>query len=230
MRCFQKPEKIQAELTVSVARKKPLGRVCGPSLLLAAPLNLTGRHSAPQSLSWAVERDLGRALSVPSTRALLKKPLSHPPAIFSAVLISQWPARFQLNEIQAAGLNSSIRLEKCNQMLGSYRAVLSPGREQRLLVSSSEKEEMNAGTWRALTNRSIILQKQQGPAGLAGARAAPAFLQGQASPAAFLAAEQNYLKEHEELNHKLKLGTEPRWNQGSTASMRRNQKLSDCIQ
>lgn len=89
---------------------------------------------------------------------MLKEPLSHPTAIFSAVLISQWPAQFQLSEIQAAGLNSSVRLEKCNQMLESYRAVLSPEREQRLLVSSSEKEEINVGTWKGLANRNIILQ------------------------------------------------------------------------
>lgn len=89
-------------------------------------------------------------MKIPSTRVLLKKPLSHSSAIFSAVLISQRPAQFQLNEMQAAGLNSSVRLEKCNQMLESYRAVLSPENEQRLLVSSSGKEEINAGTWNAL--------------------------------------------------------------------------------
>lgn len=101
-------------------------------------------------------------MSIPSTRAVLKKPLSHPSSIFSAVLINQWPAQFQLSEIQAAGLNSSVRLEKCNQMLESYRAVLSPEREQRLLVSGSEKEEINAGTGKDLTKRSII------PQGIAG--------------------------------------------------------------
>lgn len=138
-------------------QKKNPGYSLWPLSAACCSPNLPGKHNPPQKL-FLSSRALGRNLRIPSTGALLKKPLSHPTAIFSAVLISQWPAQFQLSEIQAAGLNSSVRLQKCNQMLESYRAVLSPESEQRLLVSGSEKEEINAGTWKDLTNRGIILQ------------------------------------------------------------------------
>lgn len=111
IRCFQKPEKNQAVDSLWSGKKK----ISGCSLwLLSASWILQQSTTLLKSLFCGPRQkafeEMGRFSALP------KKAISHPTTISPGELIRQQPVQPQLHEIQAAGINSSAELEKCNQV------------------------------------------------------------------------------------------------------------------
>lgn len=110
------------------SEKESLGVVCGPSLPSATPWILQESKALLSSLICGpvkTHEDFQHTQQP-------KKVVNHCTALFSAVLIRQWSVQLQLNKTQAPGLNSSVELEKFNQVLergwaqwlkGGYQSV-----------------------------------------------------------------------------------------------------------